>query len=277
MQAMSLEHCASYGHDISFTTPNYQITTTPKKEWGIVALGESPAQEDMRHGRRILDLALDRHWASDGQVLGGDDDDATATAPARKLVTDAGLQQSELTAVIQYTGPMVRAHPLMYFLLPSYSFLTPPFHGTALPQYDLFNCLLRRFPKERFDKYLGGGNLFSTTIAVLASAIQKIARIACIQEGTTFYRGLSRLMELPDEFHRPDAQGRRGFAEWGFLSTTSDKDVALAYSYAGQGQTGPIPMVLKFRSSAVDRGASIDVFSQYPKARPTSHLPPPIP
>ena len=114
MQAMSLEHCASYGHDISFTTPNYQITTTPKKEWGIVALGESPAQEDMRHGRTILDLALPHHWVAPDELVLSETDDPTGAAAeermrsAKALVKDAGLQRSEVAAVILYTGPMVR-------------------------------------------------------------------------------------------------------------------------------------------------------------------------
>jgi len=253
MQAMRLEHCVSYGHDISFTTPNYHITATPEKEWGIVVLGEPPAQQDMGHGRTILDLALDKHWAApDGQVLSENHDPTGAAeeriCEARKLVTDARLQRAEVAAVILYTGPM----------------------------FDLINCLLRRFPTDRFDKYRDGSNLLPTTIAVLASAVQKIARIARIPEGTTFYRGLSRRMQLPDAFSRFDEQGRRGFAEWGFLSTTCDKDVALTYSYSGEGQadaTAPIPMVLKISSSAVDRGASIRVFSQYPTARPPPHLP----
>ena len=140
------------------------------------------------------------------------------------------------------------------------------------PQYDVINCLLRRFPDDRFRKYRDGSNLFSTTIAVLASAVQKISRAAVIPEGTTFYRGLSRRMELPDAFFRPDAMGRRGFAEWGFLSTTSNKDVALTYSYAGDdghaGPDAPIPIVIRIISSAVDRGASIHAFSQYPTVRP---------
>ena len=140
----------------------------------------------------------------------------------------------------------------------------------ALLQFDLLNALLRRFPEDRFRKYSNGSNLYSTTIAVLASAIQKISRVAIIPEGTIFYRGLSRRMELPDAFFRADSMGRRGYAEWGFLSTTSNKEVALTYSYSGGGEadaTAPIPIVIKISSSAVDRGASIHVFSQYPTVR----------
>ena len=127
--------------------------------------------------------------------------------------------------------------------------------------------LLRRHPHDRFQAFTEGGNLFPTTIAVLASCVQKLARVVKIPEGTVFYRGLSRLVELPDAFFRPDRQGRRGFAEWGFLSTTQSKEIALMYSGVRDagGDRSRMPMVMVLRSSAVDRGASIQVFSQYPK------------
>ena len=157
---------------------------------------------------------------------------------------------------------------LLFYFLPTHSL---PLRR-ARPQYDVYNCLLRQFPAARFEAFRASDNLFSTSINVLASAIQKIARVAAIREGTTFYRGLSRRMELPDAFFRPDAMGRRGFAEWGFLSTTSSKEVALAYSYSGDdGQadpTAPMPIIICISSSALDRGASIQAFSQYPEVPP---------
>ena len=119
MQAMDLEHCKSYGHDISFTTPNYQITTTPQTEWGIVVLGEQPSMEHMDHGRKIVKLALADHWARDdlelheNLVLVREKDDPNGAGEkrmreARMLITEARLQRSEVAAVILYTGPMVR-------------------------------------------------------------------------------------------------------------------------------------------------------------------------
>ena len=98
--------------------------------------------------------------------------------------------------------------------------------------------------------------------------MQKIARISVISEGTVFYRGLNRRMELPDCFFHPDPQGRRGYAEWGFLSTTQDKEIALSYSGVRDGgRRQQTPMVMVMAASAVDRGAAIHVtiFSQYPK------------
>jgi hypothetical protein len=80
-------------------------------------------------------------------------------------------------------------------------------------------------------------------------------------------------MELPDSFFREDEQGCRGFTEWGFLSTTTNKAIALQYSGAAQGM--PQAMVLVVQSSAIDRGAFIQCFSQYPKV-PLSRPPPPL-
>ena len=70
-------------------------------------------------------------------------------------------------------------------------------------------------------------------------------------------------MELPDDFWKADDQGRRGYAEWGFMSTTSSKSIALLYSGVKEGK--PLPMVLVMEASSVDRGACIRAFSQYPQ------------
>jgi hypothetical protein len=69
------------------------------------------------------------------------------------------------------------------------------------------------------------GNLYATTIAVLVSAVQKIAQATKLPEGLRLFRGLGGLMDLPKEFFTADAGGRKGFVEWGFMSTTSDEQV----------------------------------------------------
>jgi hypothetical protein len=108
------------------------------------------------------------------------------------------------------------------------------------------------------------------------SAVQKIARVMPLKEGLTLYRGLGGPVCLPRGFFKSDQNGCRGFVEWGFMSTTEHKDVAIDYSEArkkaggdesalgwtGTGH-GSIPMVLVVRVSAVDRGACIRDFSQY--------------
>ena len=81
------------------------------------------------------------------------------------------------------------------------------------------------------------GNLYVTTICVLVSGIQKIARSMKLSEGTRLFRGLGGLMDLPKEFFTADARGCKGFLEWGFMSTTSDEQVCVEDARGGEGGT----------------------------------------
>jgi hypothetical protein len=88
-------------------------------------------------------------------------------------------------------------------------------------QFMWYNAVLRHFPKELFES-IGS---FTTTIFVLISAVQKIARVIKLPEGLKLYRGMGGLMELPKSFFDSDELGRKGFVEWAFMSTTSDEKV----------------------------------------------------
>ena len=123
--------------------------------------------------------------------------------------------------------------------------------------------MLRRHPFEMYKPFEDGGNTFSTSIHVLVSAVQKIARVTKVPNGLLLYRGLGAT-ELPAHFFRPDpSTGCRGFAEWGFMSTTSSKAVAVQYSGIKEGK--PLAMLFEIQASSVDRGACIRDFSQYPE------------
>jgi hypothetical protein len=130
-------------------------------------------------------------------------------------------------------------------------------------QFEVYNAVLRRFPAEIYTVFEAGKNFFPTTISVLVSAVQKLARAVRVPEGKALYRGLGGLLELPEHFFRADEKGCRGYTEWGLMSTTSCKAVALQYSGVRSGR--PNPMVLVLSSSAIDRGACIHGFSQYPE------------
>ena len=121
---------------------------------------------------------------------------------------------------------------------------------------------MRRFPADKYKLFHEGGNLYATTIFVLVSAVQKVSRCTRIPEGTLLYRGLGGLIDLPDKFHAADEQGRSGYLDWGMMSTSSDRDVALGYS--GVKQRRPKAMVMVIEVSSVDKGADISLFSQYP-------------
>ena len=120
----------------------------------------------------------------------------------------------------------------------------------AAPQFVVYNAVLRRWPAGLYEPLERGGNLFPTTIFVLVSAVQKLARAARLPQGLVLYRGLGGALDLPEQFFRPDGRGCRGFAEWGFMSTTSEREVALRYSGAGKGG-GARAMVLEFRIGPV--------------------------
>jgi hypothetical protein len=153
------------------------------------------------------------------------------------LARHAKLTRPEMLAIVLYTGPM----------------------------FQVYNTILRRYPPDIFAAFEKGGNKFATTIFVLASACQKVSRSMHIPEGTLLYRGLGGLADLPASFHQPDLCGCSGFTEWGFMSTTADRDVALGYS--GVKQRRPKSMVMVIETTSVDRGADISLFSQYPRER----------
>jgi hypothetical protein len=97
--AMEKEHCGSADSGEIFTTPNYNITTCPRKEWKFVVQGISD-QIDMGHGRIVksVDQLLKDHNSS-------------------LSTQNSKLARVEVTAVVLYTGPMVSrlAHALQDF------------------------------------------------------------------------------------------------------------------------------------------------------------------
>jgi WD40 repeat protein len=155
----------------------------------------------------------------------------------------AKLCEEEVIAIVLYTGPM----------------------------FQIYNTILRRYPAEKFELFEQGDNQFSTTIFVLVSAVQKLSRFTRIPLGTLLYRGLGGKVDLPDIFFQIDDKGCSGYAEWGFLSTTSDRDVALGYS--GVKERRPKAMVMVIETSSIDRGADISEFSQYPGEKEFLYLP----
>ena len=126
----------------------------------------------------------------------------------------------------------------------------------------VYNGILRRFPKELYDIFAKSDNRFSTTIFVLVSAVQKLSRCMNIPAGMMLYRGLGGTLELPDSFTTADENGCKGYCEFGFMSTTADRKVAVQYS--GVKDKKPQASIMEIRPNAIDRGADISDFSQYP-------------
>ena len=78
-----------------------------------------------------------------------------------------------------------------------------------------------------------GRGRYATTVHVLVSAVLKLMRVLRIPAGLALYRGLGGRLALPASFEAADANGLYGYTEWGFLSTTSSKDVAVQVRAAG--------------------------------------------
>ena len=119
--------------------------------------------------------------------------------------------------------------------------------------------MLRRFPQAVYSELKDKECLFTVTISVLVSAVQKVSRVTVMKPDTLLYRGLSA--ELPSTFRQCDEHGCTGFTEWAFMSTSTDKEVAVRY--AVQDGQHPHPRVLVIGVGSVDRGACIQKFSQY--------------
>jgi hypothetical protein len=95
--------------------------------------------------------------------------------------------------------------------------------------FQIYNTMLRqptkgKFLAELYESFKAKDNCFSTTIHVLVSATVKLARTIKIPSGLKLYRGIGK--ELPETFYKEDEFGRKGYMEWGFMSTTSNENVA---------------------------------------------------
>ena len=89
---------------------------------------------------------------------------------------------------------------------------------------------------------------------MINSAVVKLSKltVAC-----PIYRGIPG--RLPKEFLRKNQYGVRGGIEPAFMSTTTDRKVAMAY--AARNDAG---IVFCIQQGMVDRGADISWLSQYP-------------
>ena len=159
------------------------------------------------------------------------------------VTREAGLTRPEVIAVVLYTGPM----------------------------YLLWNAILRKYPTSMYDALKAKDSLFPTSIFVLMSALQKIARVMVLQSGQSLYRGVDGNMELPEAFSIPDTHGCVGVMERGFMSTTADLKVAISYSGVEMGKAHP--KVFRIKAGSVDRGANISSLSQYPSEQEFLWLP----
>ena len=256
------EHTKLNGCDKLFTTGNYGVTTSPKVEFNRVKearqgavsgtwranLPGGAAQKDERELRPLEDYGDFRRDGTLADPQPHEDD-----SPVQRLVKEAKLTRVEVRVLVLYTGPM--------FVL--YNSILRGFGACGAVHKDV------EFGSDRFweainaetveDRMKEAGHKFASTLHVLASAVKKLQKVSTGGQGTRLYRGLGGL-DIRDFLKS------LGFAEKGFMSATENMDVALEYSGAKQGLVGT---VLAMDLSAADKGAALELFSQYPSEKET--------
>jgi len=227
---MRREHCGSADSDSKFQNRNYGIGTTSRIEWWFVV---DPS------ATQLAALELER-WPSEDPALCShprsprplDSFQAEVKAINERLRAErcANVLREELIAARGYTGPM----------------------------FEKYNTVLRAktgaaFLEQRCAE-LCRGNEYTTTIHALSSALVKLGKLTKAQ---TVYRGMKGA-RLPSEMLKPDAKNIRGGVEFSFMSTTTNRKVAVEYAGAGVG------VVMEMQMGMTDRGAEISWLSMYP-------------
>ena len=98
--------------------------------------------------------------------------------------------------------------------------------------------MFQKYNEVMRDKSKNGDTKYCATLHLVCSAILKRSRISPPPPGNVLYRGLCD-MALPDDFFEPDEQGCAGGTECAFMSTTTDRNVALGFSGVGDRKALP--------------------------------------
>ena len=83
-------------------------------------------------------------------------------------------------------------------------------------------------------------------------------------------RGLLPGVKLPESFSVADVDGVRGGGEFGFMSTTASREVALEYTKGQAGDAAPRTL-LTAKMNMASRGAYLSFISQVPRDQQQQH------
>ena len=127
--------------------------------------------------------------------------------------------------------------------------------------YHKYNTVLRsksgnQFLMQQFEQ-LCKGNTYRTTIHAVNSCVIKLSKLT---SACKVWRGFTDA-RLPDTFWSRNEQGVRGGVEYGFSSTTTEREQAIAYA------DGNASTLFEMQMGLVDRGAELSWLSQYPHER----------
>ena len=285
-EAMEREHNDCGDSKEEFTSPNYNVTTSSSIEWAFVVHPKDippsgwPREEKIHSAKfargmsATIDSSKNGGRAGAGRPsphgavlkLAGTHGRRTLTVEDLKfLLVERSLQLQEIgekqgvlleegIAARLYTGP----------LYVKYNWVL---RGLGSDQPSGQEAMLRLCcSRADFEAYKSGGlpyaearrrlNTYTTTLHAINSCIVKLSKLTV---ATKVYRGVSG-SALPREFWEPNRYGIKGGIEMAFMSTTTNREVAL--SYASMKSAG---FVFEISQGMVDRGADVSFLSQYPQ------------
>eukprot|EP00300_Choanocystis_sp_HF-7_P021728 c20821_g1_i4.p1 GENE.c20821_g1_i4~~c20821_g1_i4.p1 ORF type:complete len:831 (+),score=229.34 c20821_g1_i4:2-2494(+) len=222
--------------EVEFTTNNYNVTTTPRREW-LLAFQEAVENGGTKRVGDTVEKMPERTHIPSKQLLDEMLDRLKKTSPDFGSVTQQQVDELKLTALEvaclrMYTGPM----------------------------FQEYNNTLRKLGQQRLVQNNGddndGRNHYATTIHLIASGLVKLGRI---QPALRLYRGIKGL-RMPDKLIHTNEQSRvRGGTEFGFMSCSTERGVALQYGKSGY--------LFELTTGLVTRGANLSWLSYYPEEK----------
>ena len=224
------EHCERSNSLKVFVPPNYNFATCSRDEYEFVV--DPRASFEYPHtpvDKRKWNPAVSTYWKGH---RGRD------VVPLEKVmeiqIAETGrsakeiLGKSEIICLRLYTGPC----------------------------FILYNAVLRKIPADVFCSL--DDNQYETSIFCIISGITKLSKVTAIPPNRKLFRGLGGML-LPDQFWKSNGSFRGG-VEWGFMSTTTNRQVSIQYSGVDK-QRGTVFEIVAGR---IDIGADLAWLSQYP-------------
>ena len=202
IRAMFNEHCLNAEASKQFTAWNagHEIKTTPEREWLFVV-----GRDGLDKSSWTFDVERAEPVVEEGMMVEGRNAEKLAALLRSPEVERSHVTVAEVVALRLYTGPM----------------------------YVKYNAVLRGMAVAT-----AGGTIYSSTVHLICSGLQKLSRVSELPKEMKLYRGTGG-MALPSSFLEPDASGCAGGTEPAIMSATPDRSVALGYSGIDKGKDLP--------------------------------------
>jgi ankyrin repeat protein len=190
---------------------------------------------------------------SKGLSEGGDGSASTCTFGfvLQTVLDEAAATEWELEALLDHFHSLFASKPINESEVVAGRAYTGPL-------YFKMNGSLRFASKKFGNQEHLKGNSYTNLIYACASLLHKFSEISIIPPGRMVYRGMHGV-DLPEAFKVCKEGGGRGGVDFGFLSTSTNEEVAVSY-IGGKA----MPVLFQFDVGDIDRGASLSFLSQYP-------------